>query len=95
MEIFHRHVDTSSERPIPQSFTLEDSPVRCVVSTIAFGLGFRSLMSDIFYTGDRHLPLWVTFGRWAGVPMTGNREKRSYTIHPPAHEKLSVCDIQV
>ena len=41
VEMFHGHVDSGSERLVPQSFTLEDSPVRCLVSTIAFGLGVQ------------------------------------------------------
>ena len=41
IEIFHAHLDKKSEVNIPQDFTPDVSPVRCLISTVAFGLGMQ------------------------------------------------------
>jgi superfamily II DNA helicase RecQ len=41
VKLFHAHLDKSSELAIPLAFSKTDGLVRCLVSTIAFGLGVQ------------------------------------------------------
>ena len=41
VEMFHGQLDEVSEAEIPSVFTRPDSPCRCIVGTIAFGLGLQ------------------------------------------------------
>jgi superfamily II DNA helicase RecQ len=41
VEMFHAHLDSESEVAIPNEFKVADGNVRCLISTIAFGMGMQ------------------------------------------------------
>ena len=66
--MFHGEVDKASESRIPSEFRATNSPVRCIISTIAFGMGIN--IPDIRYiihwgSPRSVLDYWQEVGRGA------------------------------
>ncbi len=47
VEMYHGHLDSGSEDLLPREFAKQTSTVRCMVATIAFGMGIQ--IADITY----------------------------------------------
>lgn len=82
IEIFHSHLDTNSLEEIPKDFSSTNSPVRCLIATIAFGMGMQvSDVSYIIHWGPPSsiLDYWQEVGRCARNEKPGS----AYLYTPP------------
>ena len=87
IQIFHAKVDPDSETDIPADFCSPNSMVRCLISTIAFGMGMQ--IPDIRYVihwgpPKSILDYWQEVGRCARDGMHGNAILYTppHTLHP-------------
>lgn len=82
VEMFHAKVDPESEVAIPREFSEEQSTARCLVTTIAFGMGMA--IKDISYVihwgpSSTILDYWQEVGRCA----RDGREGKAILYTPP------------
>ena len=81
-EMYYGQIDHISEKQLPAVFKTPQSPCRCIVATLAFGLGME--IPDVEYVlhwgpASSHLQYWQEIGRagrgwpqssWYYVPAT-------------------------
>ena len=82
VEMFHAKVDPECEVSIPKEFAESDSKARCLVTTIAFGMGMS--IKDITYVihwgpSSSILDYWQEVGRCA----RDGREGKAILYTPP------------
>ena len=68
VDLFHSHVDPQSLEAVPKEFVKENSRIRCLISTIAFGMGVQvPLLTYVIHWGPPSsvLDYWQEVGRCA------------------------------
>lgn len=83
VEMFHGSLDVETETKLPQEFMSRESRVRCIVTTVAFGMGVQ--VPDVKYImhwgpPDSLLSYWQEVGRCARDP---ELEGRAVLYVPP------------
>ena len=94
IRFFHAKVDKSSEVQVPSEFMKPDSRIRCLISTIAFGLGMQ--VPDISYiihwgAPSTILDYWQEVGRCA----RNNKPGWAKLYTPPFSVNPKHCDSEV
>jgi superfamily II DNA helicase RecQ len=92
IEIYHAHLDKKSEVTIPQDFIPDSSPVRCLIATLAFGLGMQvNNISYVIHWGPPSsiLDYFQEIGRCARNGMDGKAilYKPIYTMRKDKSEE--------
>ena len=98
VSMFHAHLDSTSEEEIPTSFIDPASTVRCLITTIAFGLGMQ--IPDAKYVihwgpPTSVLDYWQEVGRCArdGTPGEAILYTPPYSLHPSKKIDQLMLDI--
>ena len=80
--VFHSHVDVLSQEEIPKQFCEKESNIRCIITTVAFGMGISIPdISYIIHWGPPQdvLTYWQEVGRCA----RDGREGKAIMYTPP------------
>ena len=77
IDMFHRTIDSDSYERIVNTFKSPDSPIRCLFSTVAFGLGIQ--IPDISLVVHWGVPKTV-LSYWQEVGRAGRDGRQSFAI---------------